>query len=299
MYTRIFTITALVAALAACSSEPTHNAALDLAQSQLKAAESNSQVTTLAAKELTEAQKAMRNAELAWQNKKEPATVNHLSYLASQRVVIAEDTASSLSSRAITANAKAERDNLLLQVRTDEANQAKARAIQANQRNLIATEALLAAQAKASESNSQHNQRVRELETELKDLNAKQTERGLVISLGDVLFRTGKSDISASATPTMQKLARFLNRYPEQSVSIEGHTDNTGSRAGNYSLSQRRADAVQTALINQGVKRNQIRTQAYGQENPVASNSTVDGRQQNRRVDIVFDRTEGNLSDRN
>jgi outer membrane protein OmpA-like peptidoglycan-associated protein len=237
-------------------------------------------------------------AQASWEKKEDPAKVNHLAYMASQRVTIAQDTASSVASQAITANAKAERDKLLLAVRTSEANQAEARATQSEQRNRLAAEALAAAQIQATESTRQHEIRVGELEAELKSLNAKQTERGIVISLGDVLFNTGKAEISMNAAPTMSKLANFLNRYPQQRALIEGHTDNTGSEAGNYALSQRRADAVQIALLNLGVKRNQLSTQAFGQNNPVADNSTAVGRQLNRRVDIVFEQVADKVSDR-
>jgi outer membrane protein OmpA-like peptidoglycan-associated protein len=287
----IITIAVLVTALSSCSSTPKHNAALDQAQSQLKIAESNPEVTSLAADELTEAQNAVRMAQVAWDKKQESSKVNHLAYVGSQRVTIAQDTAASAASQAITANASAERDKLLLSVRTNEANQAEKRAIQSEERNRISADALAAAKMQATESTRQHEARVLALESELESLNAKQTERGIVVTLGDVLFSTGNAEISVNAAPTISKLAKFLNHYTEQHASIEGHTDSTGSEAGNYVLSQRRANAVQTALISLDVNRNQLTTQAYGQSVPIADNTTAVGRQLNRRVDIVFEQT--------
>ena len=325
MNIRILTIATLITTLGACSSIPQPNLALDQAQSQLNAAESNSQVTSLAATELTQAQKAMKLAKTSWEKQEDPAKTNHLAYMASQRVKIAQDTASNLGSQAITANASAERDKILLKARINDANQAeernrisanalaqakieasensrqlKARTDEANQaeeRNRISAKALAATKIEASENDRQHKARVSELESELESLNARQSERGIVITLGDVLFKTGKSETSTNNIEvTISTLADFLIRHPQQQVSIEGHTDSTGNEAGNYILSQQRADVVKIALINKGVNRNQLSTLAFGESRPIADNDTVVGRQLNRRVDIVFEQTALKLS---
>lgn len=284
MNIRILTIATLISTLFGCSSLPESNVALDRAQSQLNAAENNPQVTSFAAKELSEAQTTFQQAKTSWKNKEDPTKTNHLAYMATQRVKIAENMASSMKSQSTIANAGAERDQLLLRARTSEANQAE-------ERSRASAAALAAAEREATENALQHEKRVNELELELKSLNAKQTERGMVITLGDVLFKTGKSEISGNVGPMISKLADFLKRYPQQQASIEGHTDSTGTKEGNHALSQRRANAVQAALLNQGVSRNQLRTQAFGQSKPIADNSTSDGRRLNRRVEVVFDQT--------
>lgn len=123
---------------------------------------------------------------------------------------------------------------------------------------------------------------------ELQELNAKMTNRGLVLTLGDVLFETGKARLLSGATRAIEKLAHFLSQNPERKVLIEGHTDNVGSVTYNLDLSLRRAEAVEKALQNAGIEQERIVIKGYGEQYPVAANTTAVGRQQNRRVEIVI-----------
>jgi outer membrane protein OmpA-like peptidoglycan-associated protein len=129
--------------------------------------------------------------------------------------------------------------------------------------------------------------RSRQLEGQLKELDAKKTPRGLVITLGDVLFETGQAQIKAGGMRGVQKLADVLKEYPQQRVLIEGFTDSTGGSLYNQDLSDRRASAVRTALMDTGVSGDRIANRGYGETFPAASNATVAGRQQNRRVEII------------
>ncbi|PWC34765.1 hypothetical protein TSO352_28355 [Azospirillum sp. TSO35-2] len=126
------------------------------------------------------------------------------------------------------------------------------------------------------------------LEQQLRDLQAQRTERGLVMTLGDILFATGRAELTSGAYERIDRLAQFMQRYPARTVRIEGHTDNTGSDATNLRLSEARAQAVRDALTARGVSPARIVSQGMGEAQPVASNSTDSGRQQNRRVDIVI-----------
>lgn len=126
------------------------------------------------------------------------------------------------------------------------------------------------------------------LRRQLAELNAKQTDRGLIVTLGDVLFETGKSDLKANAHANLSKLVAVLNQQPDRSLVIEGHTDSVGSEDFNQALSQRRADSVKAFLIGQGVAANRITAVGKGESSPVASNDTSQGRQLNRRVEIVI-----------
>jgi outer membrane protein OmpA-like peptidoglycan-associated protein len=126
------------------------------------------------------------------------------------------------------------------------------------------------------------------LQKELKELQAVKTERGMVMTLGDVLFATGKAELQPGAMSTIERLAEFLEEYPNKSVLIEGHTDSVGSEAFNQGLSERRAMAVKTALIQADVDPARINTVGYGETRPIADNDTSAGRLKNRRVEIVI-----------
>lgn len=140
--------------------------------------------------------------------------------------------------------------------------------------------------------------RVRALEGQLRELQAQQTERGLLVTLGDVLFAFDKAELSAQAAPRMDKLASFLAQFPDRKVLIEGFTDSVGNDRYNLSLSERRAQAARAALVQRGVDRARIAARGYGNRHPVASNASPEGRAMNRRVEIVIADEQGNLRGR-
>ncbi|NMX93069.1 MULTISPECIES: OmpA family protein [unclassified Pseudomonas] len=119
-------------------------------------------------------------------------------------------------------------------------------------------------------------------------LNAKQTERGTLVTFGDVLFATNKADLKSSGLMNINKLAQFLQENPDRKVIVEGYTDSTGSAAYNQTLSERRATSVQVALIKMGVNPSRIVTAGYGKEYPIADNASVSGRAMNRRVEVTI-----------
>jgi len=119
-------------------------------------------------------------------------------------------------------------------------------------------------------------------------LNAKQTDRGTLVTFGDVLFATNKADLKSNGLVNINKLAQFLQENPDRKVIVEGYTDSTGAASYNQSLSERRATSVQVALIKMGVDPARIVAQGYGKEYPVAENSSVSGRAMNRRVEVTI-----------
>ncbi|AZC29146.1 OmpA family protein [Pseudomonas chlororaphis] len=119
-------------------------------------------------------------------------------------------------------------------------------------------------------------------------LNAKQTDRGTLVTFGDVLFATNKADLKSNGLVNINKLAQFLRDNPDRKVIVEGYTDSTGSAAYNQSLSERRATSVQVALIKMGVDPARIVAQGYGKQYPVADNGSVSGRAMNRRVEVTI-----------
>lgn len=355
------------AALAACSMQPEKNSALEEARSGYSAAQSNPDVTNLAAIELQQAGKAMDKANDAQSKREDSKTVDHLAYLAKQRVAIAQETAKQKAAELAVANASTERDKVRLEVRTAEADAAKqqmataqeaaklnadelavanadiergkvrletqmaesdaaakqqaasseaaaalaaanadtergkvrletqaAEADAARQQAMIAQESANLKMAELSTANA----RISQMEAELKDLNAKKTERGMVITLGDVLFDTNKAELRSGGVNNVQKLAEFLKEYPERKALIEGFTDSTGDSSYNQDLSDRRANAVRNTLMNMGVSSDRVSTRGYGEENPVASNETTAGRQMNRRVEIILSDDNGSIAPR-
>jgi len=106
---------------------------------------------------------------------------------------------------------------------------------------------------------------------------------------GDVLFSTGSSAIQPGAYVEIDRMAQVLQQYPETRIRIEGHTDSTGSEQANLDLSQRRAEAVKTALISRGIAPERLTALGYGESRPIASNTTPEGRQLNRRVEVFIE----------
>jgi outer membrane protein OmpA-like peptidoglycan-associated protein len=291
MNIRTITLVALATLFVACTSIPPHNTALDQARSAVNAAQNDPQVAALAPEELSQAVESLRVAERAMADDATTTTVNHLAYMTVQRARIASDTASSKAAQAVIASAAAERDRLLLAQRTSEAERAHDAAETARS-ELAASEQsntrIAGELADADATAMLNDARVSDLEAQLKDLNAKQTDRGLVVTLGDVLFDTGQAQILASGSGNITKLAEFFKRNPDRTGLIEGFTDDVGSSSSNFVLSQQRANAVMTALIDMGVQANRLTTLAHGEDNPAADNSTAAGRQMNRRVEIVI-----------
>lgn len=131
-------------------------------------------------------------------------------------------------------------------------------------------------------------QQLDHMQTMITDLKAEQTERGLVVTVDDVLFEVDRAELKPGARRQLAQLADALKRYPDTEVAIEGHTDSTGASAYNQQLSERRAAAVREYLLAQGVNGTRLDTLGLGEHQPVASNANAAGRQQNRRVEVII-----------
>jgi outer membrane protein OmpA-like peptidoglycan-associated protein len=223
-----------------------------------------------AGSDLDQARTSLNQADSAFQQKRPPQQVNQLAYLALRHAQAGEARVSEARARQQIAKAQEDRNRIQLQAREHETEAAKAEA--ATARNTAA-----AAQSELASARQ-----------ELSDLQAKQTDRGLVMTLSDVLFDTGKATLKAGATRDLDRLAHALKDNPNTRVKIEGYTDSVGSDSYNQELSQRRAQAVADALQSRGVPADRYQIEGLGKEFPVATNDTPAGRQQNRRVEIVF-----------
>lgn len=284
--------TALLAAglLAACANRAPLNS-VEEARTSVNRTANNAEVVRLAPLELKAATDTLARAERVWTDDNDAAEANHLAYLASQRAEIAGNLARArmLEADIKTAGTEAERMRL-----TREADQARLQA-DANARSAQAAQM----QAMSAEQRAAQNEaRVRALESQLRDIEAQQTERGLLVTLGDVLFAFNKAELSAQAAPRLDKLANFLRQFPDRKLIIEGHTDSVGGDSYNQELSDRRAQAVQGALVQRGVAPDRITARGYGKTYPVAENGSAEGRAMNRRVEIVIADEKGNLRGR-
>jgi outer membrane protein OmpA-like peptidoglycan-associated protein len=119
-------------------------------------------------------------------------------------------------------------------------------------------------------------------------IDVRYSERGVVVNLPDVLFSTGKAQLTPSAREVVFEIAQVLKRAPTRNLVVEGHTDSVGTIQYNYELSLARAEEVANALLAEAIPRSQISTRAYGETTPIASNSTEDGRKHNRRVEVII-----------
>ena len=322
-----------LAILSGCAM-PT-NPSLTEAHTSYNNARANPDVTNLAALELKQASDSLNKADNALSKGESTTTVNQLAYLAKQQVDIAQETAKRKTAELGVTQASAKRDQMRLEARTAEADAARqqaaimqstaeqqaaelaaaktqaergqmqleartAEADAAKQQAMIAqgTAEQQAAELAAANAKAESAQTlIAQQEMQLKELNAKQTERGLVITLGDVLFNPGQAQLKSGSMRSIHKLVDFLKQYPQRKVLIEGYTDSTGSDRLNQKLSERRARAVRTALTDSGIDEDRITTRGYGKAFPVTDNDTPANRQMNRRVEITLSDDNGKIPD--
>ena len=250
---------------------------------------------------LREAEESLDKLEMLLRSDAKPDVVSHQVYLVDRKIDIAAQNARMQASDEIVEQADDKRRNLIIAARTSEAESATRRAQEMNQRAKeaaeranMAEERALAAEAYAQQMASRANK----LENDLQNISTEQTDRGLVLTLGNILFEVDKETIKTGSERTLQRVADFLNEYPERKVMIEGFTDNTGADSYNQGLSERRAASVKSNLVGNGVDSSRIRTRGYGETHPVASNDSQAGRLQNRRVEIIIADEGEEVSDR-
>lgn len=308
-----FRMTALMLALlAGCASVPAGNPMLEEARTSLRAVQDDPDARRLAAIELAQASTAMKEADAAWAREDEPARVDQLAYLARQRAGIAQATTRRRLAETRTSDAGVTRSELRLEARTSEADRsqrsaelagreaegARRDADLAEQRTARATadadaarRATDAARMKTAAAQLEAGTvqaRNEELASRLKALDAKQTDRGMVVTIGDVLFDTNRSELRDAGLRSLDKLVAFMKQYPQRTALIEGFTDSTGSSAVNGPLSGRRAEAVRSAMVAGGISAGRLQAVGLGETHPVGANETAAGRQSNRRVEVIF-----------
>ena len=255
------TLAALV--LGACASAPKSVDSLERARGDYARAAGDTTIVRHAPEELDEANRALKLADSRWKEKESPAEVEHYAYLASRRVEIARLIADAKEASRELENMKLERQRVQLEVRASELDRSRAEIERAREE-------------------------AAELKRRMEELEARNTERGMVLTLGDVLFETGKSELAPGAARNIDRIAEFMDVYPERRAVVEGHTDSMGDESFNMELSRDRAFAVRRALAARGISTSRITTEGFGESKPVASNDTSAGRRKNRRVEIIF-----------
>jgi len=274
--------------LAACAAAPPQPDGVAEVRSKLTQLQSDPNLANRAPLAVKEADTAVRAAE---QPEVDRELGTHRVYMADRKVDIARAQAETSLAEDQRSTLSAQRESARLDARTREADTAKdqvatARAEGAEQK-VVAEQARTDADAARLDAASS-GQQAAELRRQIDLLQAKPTDRGLVLTLGDVLFTSGRADLKTGATGNLNKLAAFLNQYPDRTVAIEGHTDSVGSEDYNQGLSERRADSVKSYLVGQGIGTSRLAASGKGENDPVADNDSAAGRQQNRRVEVII-----------
>lgn len=281
----ISTRTALLVAgffmLSACATTPEPPEAPLDARVKLTALQSDPKLATRAPVEMNAAEAAVKAAEAPRPDGEYAA---HLALLADQKVEIARARAQARQYEDQRQALSEASERARLEARTLEADRARRDATSARAEAKFARADAASARDEVADSRA----RRLELQRQIEELNARETNRGLVVTLGDLLFATGKSELTGGAGPNLNKLAAFLGEYPDRTVLIEGHTDSVGSVEANHFLSQHRAESVKSYLVSRGVQASRLKTAGLGEGSPVASNDTATGRQQNRRVEVII-----------
>lgn len=285
-----------LALAAGCTTIPRATNELEAARAAYRAAAANPQVQARAPVELEIAERALGDAERLHQADAEPARVAHFAYVAERRARIAVETAEMRAAEAAVATASAERSRMQLEQSARERQRLEAEKRQADlARERAERQAQLAAQqaAAAKEMAEQRGTNlagaVTRLQAEMRELEARETGRGWVLTLRDeVLFDSASAALKPGSERALEALAALMQNSPERPIAIEGFTDATGSPEANRRLSEARAVAVKQALVQRGVDAARIQTRGQGPAFPIASNETEIGRQLNRRVEIVI-----------
>ncbi|MBL3556241.1 MULTISPECIES: OmpA family protein [Marinobacter] len=263
--------------LTACAMSPTSPEGSEDVRTKLTELQQNPDMMTHARIELRDAEAAVQLAEQPLDSD-EQALADYRLYMADRMVEIARAKGQTRLLEAEREQLGEQRDAARLAARTREADEAHADA-----------ESARSSQADAAALSAREAE---ELQRQIDDLEAEATERGLVLTLGDVLFASGSAEIQGGTNENLEKLVNFLEQYPDRQVLIEGHTDNVGSAMFNETLSRQRAESVRRFLTGRGIDGRRLTVSGFGFERPVASNDSATGRQQNRRVEVVIENRE-------
>jgi outer membrane protein OmpA-like peptidoglycan-associated protein len=315
-------LAALAALVAACATPPPPPGVVDNLRADLAALEESEEVSELAPAALAEARVAVRRAAMAdqdteareqriWLARKqlEIARAEAFAERARRDVDVVDKRRTDLLLRASRLEAeearRAAEDALLTQAATrEEMQRARQDALSAEERRQRAADQAERARREADQARALAEAQSAEIELarreaelasetaeslqrRLEYMEYRQTDRGVVVTLGDVLFEVGETELLDSAAQNLRDVIELLESEPDKQIRIEGHTDATGPSALNLRLSRQRAEAVRDALIELGIDADRLTAVGMGEDFPIATNDTAEGRARNRRVDVI------------
>lgn len=316
-------LTVIVLLLTACAAQPRDDGALDNLRADLDAFRAEPGLADQVPLALADAERAVRAAAAEGTDAEERA---HRIRIAEKRIEIARAEAFRAQAAARVEAVDAERTRLLLRASRLEVDQARREAEQARLLSAATSEEIERARRAALTADQQRDdaarraQQAREeaeaarrladaqaseielarreaqlaseaaasLRQRLELMELRETDRGVVVTLGDVLFELGQTELQAGARENLADVVDLLETEPGRRIRIEGHTDSSGPASVNMRISQERADAVRGALIAMGIAPERVQAVGMGEEFPIASNDSEDGRSQNRRVDVIL-----------
>ena len=313
----------VIVLLSACAGTPKKDLALERVRDELNSLKSNPELAGYAPLALSQAERALRRAELA---SGDDLQRSYLVYMADRRIQIARTAAEREQYENTLGNLQQERSSMLIKASQLEADQARQEAETA--RLLVATTSEEAERAQAEKESAQQkeaesaraaklaaeeadqarrlaesraseadyarreadlaSQQITSLTRQLENLQLRETESGVVVTLGDVLFASGQAQLVEGGRSSLEEVVDLLQTEPDKKIRVEGHTDSRGDAEANLELSEQRAQAVREALVSLGVSSERISALGMGEDFPIASNEDEDGRARNRRVDVIL-----------
>ena len=287
-------LTSTLLGLSACETTPVYNDELEHARAEVRTLAQDPDAQHAAAEQLRAAQDEVAQADSALAARRAAEEVSYLAYLAQRQAEIGLARLDEYRAREQLTEATAERDRILLAARSREARRAQEAARTQAQEAAAARDEAQQAKEQAEDAQA----RAQQAQQQLEELNAKQTARGLEVTLAsDLLFDTNTSTVKPGGELALTRLATFMTQNPRTHIIVEGHTDGRGSEDYNQALSERRAQAVAQTLEARGLSAERIRPTGRGKDFPVASNLTPEGRQQNRRVAIILSDMSGRFAE--
>ncbi len=319
---RIPLIAAVALVLTACQSAPKKDLALERVRTSLEQLKADEELAGYAPLALGEAERALRQAEQAT----DALQREHLVYMADKQILIARALAQREQSEATYTTLERERNQMRIRASELETARAREEAAQARLQMAASAEDAERRRREAESAREQEAEAARDaelareeasqarrladshaseaelarreaelalaqrdsLKRQLENLQLRETESGVVVTLGDVLFNTGETELRQEAMTSLVEVVDLLQTEPEKQIRIEGHTDATGPSEGNLRLSQARAESVMQALVSLGVDAGRLRAVGMGEDFPIDSNESEDGRSRNRRVDVIL-----------